>query len=131
MIGKWLYIINMLTLPIILLIGISFWIYAPFQLEWGVILIILILLFVGYANVRKPIHDYIDARRKAKNMPEDIKGERRLRFINDLAILGIFAIGALGWVYFNEQFTYVAYLVILILILVCFVNVHKVIRDIS
>ncbi len=129
---KWLNIINILiTIPVILLIAIFFWVYMRTQFAWGVILIFLVLLLVGYLNVRRPIHDYIDARRKAKNRPVDIKGERQLRILNFIAILAVLAVLLIGWIYFAEQIVWAIYCAMLILILVLIINARKVIMDIS
>jgi hypothetical protein len=133
--GKWINIIDMLikmlTIPAILIIGIIFLVYGSSRITLGVYLIALLLLLMVYVLVRKPIEDRIDARRKAKNMPRDIKNERRLRTTNYLTIMAVLAIGVCGWIFLREEFTLVTYLATLILIFVGLINVFQVIQDIS
>jgi len=130
---KWLKPINILAVIAVLFIAVSTWLYLPKeQFMWSVLLIVLILLLTSYANVRKPIVDYIEARRKAKNMPVDIKSERKLRAINYGAMIAVLAIAVLSWVFLpREQFTWAVLLIIVILLFVCYINVRRIISDIS
>jgi len=131
--GKWLRRINISTIPVIFLIGILCWLLLPKeQLMWGAWLIFIILLLVAYLNVRKPLLDHIEARRTVKNKPVNVKSERRLRIINVAAIIAIFLIDLLSWFYLpREQFVWAIYLMILVLLLIGFINIGKILVDIS
>ncbi len=130
---KWLKIINLITVPVMLFIAAFFWLYVPKdQFLWGVYLIILILLLVGYLNVRKPIIDYIDARTKAKNKPVDAKAVRGLNLINCLGLFAVLVIGGISWFFLpKDQFLWSVICMILILVLVGYLNIRKIISDIS
>ena len=131
--GQLLKIINTSTIPIILIIGILSWLFLPReQWMWAIWLIFIILLCVAYINARKPILDHIEARKKANNKPVNVKSERRLRAINILAVIAIFLIDLLSWLYLpREHFVWAIYLMILVLLVTAFINIGKVIIDIS
>jgi hypothetical protein len=124
--------INIMAILAILLIWLFFWVYAKTEFAWGVLLTVLLLLTVAYANIRKPLTDHIEARKKAKNKPVDVREEKTLMLINYSAIIIIFAIDAFVWFFLPRGDLVLAiYLMIAILLAVCFINVRKVIADIA
>jgi hypothetical protein len=99
---------------------------------WAILLTILLLMTVAYANVRQPLIDYVEARKKAKSKPVDSRGEMILRIVNYSAILAIFAIDAIVWLFLpREDLTLAVEIMIIILLVVCLINVGKVIADIA
>jgi L-asparagine transporter-like permease len=129
----WLKPINILSAVAILAIAVLSWVYLPReQFAWTLYLIVLILLLAAYANIRKPLIDYIAARRKAKNLPVDAQSELRLKIINYCASIAVLAIAVLSWLYIpREQFMWAVVLMVLVLLLVGFINISKIIADVS
>lgn len=128
---KWLKTINILAIPVILAVLVFFWLYERDQYVWGVCLVILILLLVAYLNVRKPIIDYIETRTKMKNKPVDAKAEQRLTIINYMAFIAVLLIGVITTFLPREQFMWSVICMVLILILAGYLNIRKIISDIS
>ena len=126
-----LNIFNGIAIIAILFVAIFTWVYMNAQLMWGVLLIMLILLLVLYANTRKRIIQYIEERRKTLNRPVDIKAEQRLNIINGIAIIAILLVAVVAWIYMSEQFMWGVILIMLILLLVGVINVRKLIADIG
>ncbi len=132
MADKRLTIINIVAAVAAIFVVVLFWLYVPReQFLWGVYLIILILLVTAYANVRQPLIDYIEARKKKKNAPPDPKGEQRLKIFNYAGMIVVLVIGILCWLFLREQFTWAAILMVLVLLLMILVNLRKIISDIS
>lgn len=132
MADKRLTIINILAAAAAIFIVVLFWVYVPReQFLWGVYLILLILIMVAYANVRQPLIDYIEARKKKKNTPPDLKGEQRLKIFNYAGLILVLVIGVLCWLFMREQFAWAAILMVLILLLMIVVNAVKIFSDIS
>lgn len=132
MAGKWLTAVNILAAIATVTIVALFWLYVPReQFMWGVYLIFLILLLVVYANVRKPLMDYIEARRKKKNLPPDPKSEQRLKIINYVGVIAVLVIAVYFWIFLREQFTWAVILMVLVLLLMGLVNIGKIVSDIN
>jgi L-asparagine transporter-like permease len=132
MADKRLTIINILAALAAICVVVLFMVYVPReQFLWGVYLILLILIMVGYANVRQPLIDYIEARKKKKNTPPDPKGEQRLKIFNYAGLILVLVIGILCWLFMREQFTWAAILMVLVLLLMIVVNAGKIFSDIS
>lgn len=132
MADKRLTIINIVAAMAAILIVVLFWVYVPReQFLWGVYLILLLLIVVTYANVRQPLIDRIEARKKMKNTPPDPKGEQRLKIFNYAGLMVVLVIGILFWLFLREQFTWAVILMVLVLLLMILVNLRMIIKDIS
>lgn len=132
MADKRLTIINILAAAAAIFIVVLFWVYVPReQFLWGVYLIVLLLICVTYMNIRQPLIDYIEARKKKKNTPPDPKGEQRLKIFNYAGLILVLVIGVLCWLFMREQFTWAAILMVLVLLLMIVVNAGKIFSDIS
>jgi hypothetical protein len=116
----------------IIFIWLFFWVYVPrVEFMWAILLTILLLMTVAYANVRQPLIDSVYARKKAKNKPVDARSEMVLRIINYSAILAIFAIDVIVWLFLPRgDLALAVEIMIIILLVVCIINVGKVITDI-
>jgi hypothetical protein len=117
----------------VIFIWLFFWIYVPREeFMWAILLTILLLMAVAYANVRQPLIDYVETKKKAKNKPVDARSEKVLRIVNYSAILAIFAIDAIVWLLLpRDDLTLAVEIMIIILLVVCLINVGKVIADIA
>jgi phosphatidylglycerophosphate synthase len=114
MADKRLTIINLAAAAAAIFIVVLFWVYVPReQFLWGVYLIVLLLIVVTYMNIRQPLIDYMEARKKKKNTPPDPKGEQRLRIFNYAGLILVLVIGILCWLFMREQFTWAAILMVL------------------
>lgn len=132
MADKRLNIINIAAAAAAIFVVVLFWLYVPReQFLWGVYLILLILIMVAYANVRQPLIDYIEARKKKKNTPPDPKGEQRLKIFNYAGLAVVLVIGILCWLFMREQFMWAAILMVLVLLIMILVNAGKIIKDIT
>jgi len=132
MADKRLNIINIAAAAAAIFVVVLFWLYVPReQFLWGVYLILLILIMVAYANVRQPLIDYIEARKKKKNTPPDPKGEQRLKIFNYASLVVVLVIGILCWLFMREQFMWAAILMVLVLLIMILVNAGKIIKDIT
>jgi L-asparagine transporter-like permease len=132
MADKRLTIINLAAAAAAIFIVVLFWVYVPReQFLWGVYLIVLLLIVVTYMNIRQPLIDYMEARKKKKNTPPDPKGEQRLRIFNYAGLILVLVIGILCWLFMREQFTWAAILMVLVLLLMIVVNAGKIFSDIS
>lgn len=132
MADKRLTIINIVAAMAAILIVVLFWVYVPReQFLWGVYLILLLLIVVTYANVRQPLIDRIEARKKMKNTPPDPKVEQRLKIFNYAGLMVVLVIGILCWLFLREQFTWAVILMVLVLLLMILVNLRMIIKDIS
>jgi len=132
MADKRLNIINIVAAAAAIFVVVLFWLYVPReQFLWGVYLILLILIMVAYANVRQPLIDYIEARKKKKNTPPDPKGEQRLKIFNYASLVVVLVIGILCWLFMREQFMWAAILMALVLLIMILVNAGKIIKDIT
>jgi uncharacterized membrane protein len=126
-----LKILNVMAVLAILLIGVFSWIYMRDQFMWGIRLMELILLLVLLLNIRHVLMRYVKERRKSMNKETDVKADRRLNIINDVAIIAALVIAAFSWIYMRDQFMWGIVLIALILLLVGCINAMKIIADVS